>query len=94
MGVKSAVLGSRFNSWMEGGTKDVPEHLVALAQSKGAEVNVFEEFSDGHEVDQTVAFFAAVGLVTEALGEQEVRNESEWICFDDGKDEYWEEDVA
>ena len=55
---------------------------------------VFEKLGDGHEVDEAVALFAAKRLVSETLGEEDMRHEPGWVCFDDGKDKDGQEDVS
>lgn len=78
-----------------GGSKDVPGDLfLALSEPERTEIDIFEEFGDGHEIDEAIAFFATKGLVAEALCEQEMRYQSVWVCFDDGKDEDWEQDIT
>ena len=53
--------------------EDVPEHLsLTISEPERTEIDVFKKFGDGHEIDETVAFFAAKGLVAEALRVQEM----------------------
>ena len=93
MGVRSAVLACMRKRASRGTKRDGPDDFVALPEPERAEIDVFEKFGDGHEIDETVTLFAGKGLVAETLGEQEMGYESGWVRFDDGKDENGEEDV-
>ena len=61
----------------------LPEHCVlAIGQSKRDQIDVLEKLGDGEEVDETVALFAADGLVSESLDVEEVGDQVWRVGFD------------
>ena len=54
------------------GCRAPDDSLLAFAQAQRSQVDVLEEFGDGHQVDEAVAFLAPNSLISETLYEQEV----------------------
>lgn len=50
-----------------------PEHLFfAFSEPERTQIDVFQKFGDGHEINEAIAFFAANRLVAETLRKQEM----------------------
>ena len=98
MGDRSAVLEKLWEVQGLERTKtrrNLPDNFIlALPESKSAEIDVFQKLGDGHEVNETVALFTTKRLVAESLCKQEVRYESGRVSLDDGKDEDRKENVS
>jgi hypothetical protein len=68
--------------------------MFAIRQPKRNEINVLEKLSNGEQVDQTIAFFAARGFVPESLDVQQMRDEVRRVRFHDREDDHREKHVA
>lgn len=76
------------------GCRAPDDSLLAFAQAQSSQVDVLEEFGDGHQVDEAVAFFAAHSLIAKTLREQQMRHEMRWIRLDRSEYHQREDNVA